>query len=102
MLQIPCLKSPLQQLVPTEAKYREIAAIQKVHQKHNEDEIKRVLSLAIHERGPVHLNIPMKNLYMGCHKNPFNFLRSIKKPSSKKNLLLLMHWRARGIALRKK
>ena len=96
------LESPLQQLVPTEAKYREIAAIQKVHQKHNEDEIKRVLSLAIHERGPVHLNIPMEEPLYGMSQKPLQFSPLNKKPSSKKNLLLLMHWRARGIALRKK
>lgn len=73
------LESPLQQLVPTEAKYKEIAAIQKVHQKHNEDEIKRVLSLAMDERGPVHLNIPMEEPLYGMSQKPLQFSPLNKK-----------------------
>ena len=76
------LESPLQKLVPTEANYKEIAAIQKVHQKHNEDEIKRVLSLAIHERGPVHLNIPMEEPLYGMSQKPLQF-----SPLNKKTLI---------------
>ena len=54
------LENPMQKLLPATASQELILKTQKVHQKHNEQEIARVFLKALTNRGPVHLNIPME------------------------------------------
>ena len=54
------LENPMQQLLPKGASVSTISKIQKKHQHHNEQEIARVLEIALQRSGPVHLNIPME------------------------------------------
>ncbi|MGY8969319.1 MAG: 2-succinyl-5-enolpyruvyl-6-hydroxy-3-cyclohexene-1-carboxylate synthase [Flavobacteriales bacterium] len=54
------LQNPLQELVPFSASLKEINAIQKKNQLYNNKEISRVLKIAINQKGPVHLNIPLE------------------------------------------
>ena len=55
----------MQQLLPQNADQSLIEKIQKVHQKHNEQEIARVFLKALKSQGPVHLNIPMEEPLYG-------------------------------------
>jgi 2-succinyl-5-enolpyruvyl-6-hydroxy-3-cyclohexene-1-carboxylate synthase len=59
------LENPMQQLLPQNADQSLIEKIQKVHQKHNEQEIARVFLKALKSQGPVHLNIPMEEPLYG-------------------------------------
>jgi 2-succinyl-5-enolpyruvyl-6-hydroxy-3-cyclohexene-1-carboxylate synthase len=59
------LENPMQKLLPATASQELILKTQKIHQKHNEQEIARVFLKALTNRGPVHLNIPMEEPLYG-------------------------------------
>ena len=54
------LQNPMQQLLSFSATPQEIKEIQRNNQHHNEQEILRVLNVALNQKGPVHLNIPLE------------------------------------------
>lgn len=54
------LENPMQQLLPKGVSVANISEIQKQLQHHNEQEITRILEIAIRRSGPVHLNIPLE------------------------------------------
>ncbi len=63
------IANPLQTLVAKATDQKTIEAIQLKHQQQNEKEIARVLSAAIQQQGPVHLNIPLEEPLYEMTKN---------------------------------
>ena len=67
------LENPSQQLLPPKATSKQVAEKQAQIQIQNEEEICRVLSIAIRKMGPVHLNIPMEEPLYGLTETPLRF-----------------------------
>lgn len=67
------LENPSQQLLPPKATSKQVAEKQAQIQIQNEEEICRVLSIAIRKMGPVHLNIPMEEPLYGLTETHLRF-----------------------------
>ena len=67
------LKNPLQKEIDTNSTEEQIKKQQLNLQQKNANEIARILDLALHKSGPVHLNIPMEEPLYGMTNIPIDF-----------------------------
>lgn len=60
-----------------------IDALQEMHQKHNNSELQRILSLVCSTKGPVHINVPMEEPLYGMTETHIDFPKAVEVTPSK-------------------